>query len=186
MILTPDELREHLTTALVDAALQRLLDAAEYLIVDRIGPPGARTEIVGGGTRYLTVSRPIESVVSVTETLLSDSRLLAASDYRIRGYLLERLITGTNGRFRWWGDATVVYSPVDDSALRAEVQIDLCKLAVTSNPGLTSETVGAWTEQYASNSVWNATKEREAILSILDPDIGMLVVGAPSFWVTGP
>jgi hypothetical protein len=186
MILTPDELREHITTDLATSALQRLLDAAEFLIVDRAGAAGTRTEIVGGGTRFLTVTRPIASITSITETLLNDSRLLAANDYRLRygGYLIERMIIGTNGRFRWWGDATVVYEPIDDSALRATVQIDLCRLAIDYHPGLTAETIGAWSQQFGSNSVWNNHKERESILSSLDPDMGMLVVGTPSVWIT--
>jgi hypothetical protein len=184
MILTVDELREHVSSDLPDSALQRLLDAAEYEIVDRIGEPGARTELIGGGSRYLTVSRPIDSVSTVVETMLNDSQTLDATDYRTRfgGFLIERIITGLHGRFRWWGDVSVTYTPIDDSALRATVQIDLCKLALTSNPGLIAETIGAWTEQYASNALWNSTVEHDAILSRLDPDIGLLVVGGPNVW----
>ncbi len=184
-MITVSDLREHVTTSLIDSALQRLLDAAGYLITDRVGATGARTEIVGGGTRYVTLARPVDTVTSVTETLLNDSRTLATNDYRIRGYLLERLITGTNGRFRWWGDVTVVYTPIDDTALRDMVTIDLCKLALDYHPGLTAETIGSYSVQYGSNSVWNNAKEREAILSVLDPEIGMLVVGTPNVWVTG-
>lgn len=187
MILTVDELREHVTSDLAASALQRLLDAAEYLIVKRVGDAGSRTEIVGGGARFLTVTRPIAAITTVTETLLNDSRVLAAGDYRTRygGYLIERLITGPNGRFRWWGDVTVVYTPVDDSALRASVQIDLCKLALDHHPGLTAETIGTYSAQFGANSVWNNALERDSILSVLDPEIGMVVVGTPNVWITG-
>lgn len=182
-LLTVDELREHVSTGLVDDALQRLLDAAEYVITDRAGPAGTRTEIVGGGTRYLTVSRPIDSITSITETLLNSSQLLSANDYRARGYLIERMVIGDHGRFRWWGDATVVYEPVDDEALRIEVEIDLCKSALNYTPGATMEQIGSWTEQFAASAIWNNAVERESILSRLDSDIGMIVVGTPSIWI---
>lgn len=179
MILTVDELREHVETSLGDDAMQRLADAAEAAIVSRIGATGERTELLHGGYRTISLGRPVASIDGVTETVNTTTTTLDPSDYRLRpdGYTLERLSTGVNRRWQWWGLVEVTYTPTDDAALRAEVQIDLVKLALTYNPGLTSETIGTWTEQYASNSVWNNSQEREAILARLDPSPGLVIVG---------
>jgi hypothetical protein len=184
--LAPDDLREHVTTDLGDDALQRLLDYAEALINRRIGPPGDRTEIIRGGGLYISTSRPIDTVTSVTETTWGDTLSLDPLDYRLRsgGYLLERLQTGPNSRFHWWGDVTVIYAPVDDDAIRTGVQLALCDLALNAHPGLTAETIGAWSQQFAANSVWNGTAEEESILSRLDPEVGMLIVGDPRWAAT--
>jgi hypothetical protein len=184
--LAPDDLRGFVTTDLGDAELQILLDYAEGLINRRIGPPGARTEIIRGGGLFVSTSRPIDSVTSVTETYWGTSLSLDPLDYRLRsgGYLLERLRTGPNARYHWWGDVTVIYEPLADDAIRAGVQIALCELHVNAHPGLTAETIGAWSQQFAANSVWNGTAEEESILSRLDPEVGMLVVGDPRWPAT--
>lgn len=177
-ILTVDELRKHVNSDLVDDALQRLLDAAEEAIVDRAGAPGARTEIVGGGSRFISVARPISAVTSVTEAWLETSTTLSADDYLIRSgdLLIERLNTGTNPRRTWYGDVTVVYTPVDDTETREAVQIDLVKLALAYSPLLTGQQIGSWSEQYAANSAWNNLEERESILSRLSHGRGMVVI----------
>lgn len=182
-ILTVDELREHVNSGLDDDALQRLLDAAEEAIVARAGASGARTEIVGGGYRLISVARPIDTAETVTITEQSPYgsdtvTTLAADDYLIRpgGLLIERLVTGTNARRTWYGHVSITYTPVSDDAMRAEVQLDLVRLALAYNPLLTGQTIGSWAEQYAANSAWNSSTEREAILSRLDVGLGMVVV----------
>jgi hypothetical protein len=176
--LAPDDLRGFVATDLGDPQLQILLDYAEGLINRRIGPPGDRTEIIRGGGLFVSPSRPIDTVTSVTETYWGSSLSLDATDYRLRsgGYLLERLRTGTNPRFRWWGDVTVIYAPLDDDSIRTGVQLALCNLQINSHPGLTAETIGAWSQQFAANSAWNTTAEEESILSRLDPEVGMVIV----------
>lgn len=178
MILTVNELREHVTTDLGDDALQRLLDAAEEAIVARAGAPGVRTELAAGGYRFLTLGRPAASITSVVETVGESDTTLATDDYQI-GWgemVLERLRTGTNPRSRWGDQTSVVYTPVDDDATREKVQIDLCKLAIASNPGLAAQAIGDWREDYVNNSAWNVASEREAILAQLDVSVGMVVV----------
>lgn len=177
-ILTVDEFREHVTTALEDDAVQRLLDAAEAEIVRAAGAPGSTTDIVPGGSRLIALSRPASSITSVTETRYSTSTVLAANDYLLHpgGFILERLYTGTNPSYGWRGQATVAYTPVDDEAIRIGVQLDLVQLALNSNPGTTAETIGSWTEQLASNSAWNASKERASILSRLTGGPSMVVI----------
>lgn len=180
MILTVDQLRDHVSSELAADALQRLIDSAEEAIVGRAGPPGARTEMVGGGGSFVALERPASAITSVSETWWSTTTALAADDYLVRpdGYLLQRIGTGTNPRWRWWGRVTIVYTPVDDTSTREEVQIALVKLSLSHNPGVTMEQIGAWTEQYANNASWNNDEEREAILCRLDSDIGMVVVGS--------
>jgi hypothetical protein len=181
MTLTAAQIRPFLAeSALTDAELQRLVDAAYATITGRIGAAGSRTELLYGGFRTIALGRRATSITSVSEEIGTTSTILAADDYRLRpdGYTLERISTGTNPRWRWWGLVTVVSTPTDDAAIRDEVAIDLCRLAINYNPGLTSETIGTWTEQYASNSVWNNAEERDAILSRLNPSPGMIVVGS--------
>lgn len=183
-ILTVDELRKHVNSGLEDDALQRLLNAAEAAIVARAGTTGERTEIVGGGHRFISTRKPIDTALTVTITEQSpygadDVTTLAVDDYLIRpgGTLIERLVTGTNARSRWYGYASITYTPVSDAAVREEVQIDLVRAALTYNPGLTGQQIGSWSEQYAANSAWNNAEERDSILARLNPEPSMLVVG---------
>src|SRR4051812_3591782 len=100
-LLTVDQFREHVETSLVDDAIQRLLDDAEAEIIRYAGALGSRTELVDGGSGRLVLTRPVGSITSVTETFGTTDTILAADDYRQRNvYVLERLYTGTNGRFR--------------------------------------------------------------------------------------
>lgn len=179
-ILTTDELREHIETALGDDALQRLLDAAEELIVARAGTTGQRVEIVGGGDRFLALSKRVDTVASITELVGTTTYTLAADDWLQRDgdMLLERLQYGTNPSSYWRGQVTVTYTPVSDDATRKKVQIDLCQLAITYQPGISEEDIGEWRQVFTtSNSAWNVTEEREAILSQLDVSLGMVVIG---------
>ena len=185
MILSVSELREHVNTDLGDDALQRLLDAAEWAIVNRAGATGARTEIASGGYRFIVLARPAASISSVVETAgWSDSVgasdiTLAADDYLVGAgeMLIERLITGTNQRSVWGARVTTVYTPVDDDPVRIECQIALCQLALNYQPGLAEETIGTWTERFTNNSAWSNQAERDSILERLAIGGRMVVVG---------
>ena len=176
-LLTVDQFREHAPSTLVDAAIQRILDATEAEITAYAGPVGGTvTERVRGGGSSLVTSRRVSAVTSATETRWSTDTVLAANDYRIRSpYVLERLRTGTNPRSYWARDVAVVYTPVDDTAIRKMVQLALAKLDIATNPGLAAQTIGSWTEQYASNSAWNADEERRSILSRLKEPMAAVV-----------
>lgn len=180
-ILSVADLREHVNSDLGDDALERLLADAEAAIVARAGAAGDRTQIAGGGYRFIALHRPAATITSIVETVGNVDTTLAADDYRLRpgGYLIERLLYGTNPRSTWDRRVTVLYSPVDDDAIRIVVQIDLIKLALTYAPGLSSERIGDWEEVFANSSAWNNDEEREAILCRLDPEPGMVVVGNP-------
>jgi hypothetical protein len=179
MILTVDELREHVNTDLGDDALQRLLDAAEWAIVNRAGAPGARTEIASGGFRFIALARPAASITSIVETVSSADTTLISDDYLVGTgeMLIERLGTGTNPRSGWAERVTTVYTPVDDDPVRVEVQIALCQLAINYLPGLAEETIGEWTERFTNNSAWSNQAERDAILERLGINGRMVVVG---------
>lgn len=183
-ILTVDELREFVTSELSDDALQILLDATEEEIVRRAGPPGPRTETFELSGRLIALSRPAESITSVTQLVGSTSTTLAVDDYFARpdGYVLERVRTGTNPYSQWRGRTTVVYTPVDDTATREAVQVALIQATIDDHPGLEWERIGEWEQRFGTSSKdWNSSTEREAILRRLDPEPGMLVVPGGSW-----
>ena len=180
-LLTVDQLREHIVTSLVDDAIQRLLDDAEAAIVAYAGPVGSITELVPGGGLNIVLSRPIDAagdVASVIERATSSSpSTLATDDWALRGsFVLERLRTGTNGA-SWWRDrVSVTYTPIDDTATRKIVQVDLVRLEIAFNPALASETVGSWTQTYAASNR-SYPEWRADALSRLVEAAGFAVVG---------
>lgn len=180
-LLSTDDIREfEPAPELSDDALQLLIDAAEAEIVRYAGAPDAAVEWVAGGQQVIVLGRQAASVTSIVEQADGSSPVtLASDDYEIdpSGFLIYRLRTGTNPRWRWWGRVVVTYAPVGDDAIRAGVEVDLVRLMISYTPGATSETVGSWTTQLSSNSVWNNSKERDAILSRLIVHGRMLVVG---------
>jgi hypothetical protein len=170
VLLTVAELREHVTTALGDDALERLLDAAEQAIATIAGPVGDLTEIRDGGGSYIFLPRPASEIDTVTEWLgYSSERALDEDDYSLRsdGISLRRLTTGPNASAYWVGPVEVVYTPLDDVAARQAVQLALVRLFLDHHPGVTSESIGDWSETFASNSVWNYALERDGILATL-------------------
>lgn len=177
--VTPEVLRDHVTTDLINDALQTLLNAAEDAINARAGATGDRTEFLYGGGRFLTLARQATAIGVITETYGSTVITLAADDYRIwpDGYTLERITGGTNSRWRWHGLVSVTYTPVTDESLRELVQIDLVESILNYSPGLVSERIGEWEERYANGRDWNNADEWEMILSRLDTTPGMVVIG---------
>lgn len=172
MILTVEEFRGLVSDldAIEDDDLATLLDAAETEIVRLAGDPATATERLTGDRRLLPLGRAADSVTSIVEDNLygTDPITLAADDYALSpaGTVVERLSTGTNPRSFWRTGVTVVYAPRDDEALRKEVQRDLVRLTLNSNPGVTGTTVGSWAEQYSQIAA-SSTAERAAILARL-------------------
>lgn len=176
-LLTVDELKEHITTSLGDDAVQRLLDDAEAQIVAYAGDVDEAVELVSGGSHRISVSRPIDSVTSIVERVgWTTPVTLAVDDWELDGpFILNRLRTGTNQSHNWRGPVRVTYAPVDDTATREIVQVELIKLEVANNPGLASETVGAWTQTYASGAK-SVPIQRGDILSRLRQTAGFAIV----------
>lgn len=177
MILTVDDLTDFGISGVEVAALQLLLDATEEMIVGRAGDPLLQVDVIGGGHRYLSLSRRASSISSVDELVGSTTTTLDPSLYALRsgGYLLERYTS--SGLLDWWGwryRVTVTYVPFDDTATREMVQKDLVRLALATNPGVTMEQVGSWLQQFGQGGF--VKSEREAILAQLDDQPQMVVV----------
>lgn len=168
MTLALDELRQHIETDLEDDALQRLLDAAYQAIDEYAGVEGDVSEYLRAGYGdLLFLSRRALSITSVIERDVT----LAASDYELRpsGLQLRRLTTGTHPSTRWHGRIDVTYTALADDAERDRVAIELCKLDVTHEPGLASQTLGAWSETYQTGTAQTGgySDQRAAILASL-------------------
>ena len=172
MTLSVAQLRTFVDSELGDDALQALLDAAAEAIAEVAGSTDAVTEYLAGGYARIVTVRQVASVTSITE----DGILLGTDDYRAAGYVLTRLATGTHPASRWGRESVAVYAPADEAAERDRVQLALVKLDLTHNPGLASERVGDWQEDYTSNSAFNYETERASILASLGTSGGGMVV----------
>jgi len=165
MPLSVTQMRAFVTTSLSDEALLILLDAAAEAIVAEIGYPGSTSERMHARGDLLMLSRPALSVTSVTE----DGTALAADDYDLSfsGQTLRRLDDGTSPRGYWRGWVVVASLPRDDTATRQRVQRELVMLDIAFHPGLVSQTIGTWSETYATGSQATYAEQRAAILASL-------------------
>jgi hypothetical protein len=163
-LVSIDDFKAHVDTALSDSALQDLLDEAEQAVVRTVGPLlGEITERITSvhGSLLSLLERPVE-ITSVTER---GDRLLAADDYEMIGTLLHRLSTGTNPGSHWRAPLTVVYIPESDVPDRQRVIRALVALELNHSPGVRSEQIGAWRQD--SGAVTDYEVERAAILGTL-------------------
>jgi hypothetical protein len=178
LLLSVTELREHVTTSLVDSALARIIDAEEAEIVSRFGAHASQVEtfeaeLLGD---CLFPKRPVLSVTSIIETITwpnsfiggvgSQTTTMDASDYEIMsgGKQIRRLASGTHWRETWGQRVVVTYVPIAETAKRVKVLIDLCALAVASKPGMKSESQGGGEYSYTAADL---EAEREKILARL-------------------
>jgi hypothetical protein len=176
LYLTIAQFRALAPSTLSDETLLILLMAAQEDIIRAIGPAGETFEIVSSRGDLLPITRPALSITSVTERVgwPGNEIALAEEDYELSASrrVLRRLSSGTTPAYVWRSRVKVVYVPVDDTASRQRVQGELTKLAIATNPGLVSQTIGQWSEQYAANSAWNVAEEREKLLSSLSDTSG--------------
>jgi len=146
-LLSPAEVREHVETDISDPALSRLINDAEAEIIRRYGDHTTEIEKIFGGGHFIVLSRPADTITSITEILwgvFGGTTLdLAADDYQVwpDKRRIERLSDGTNPRPIWGDVIEVDYTPVDESAQRKRVVIDLVKLALEYR-GVKSEGIG--------------------------------------------
>lgn len=178
-ILQPGDIKDVFPTDIPDAAIRRLIDAAEESIDSRYGARASsdQTDAGDGGMEIFPLSRPAATITSVTERLATTDTVLAADDYESLhgGRILRRLSDGTNGAIirlgaAIWGDrVTVVYKPVSDDNQRKRVVIDLVKLSIRYD-ATTSTRDGDHSESRPGYE-----KERESILGSLSPAFGSLV-----------
>lgn len=168
MTVTPAILKTHAETDLVDAALQRLIDAANSDITLRAGLATTITEefdlYVDGlsvARRRIWTRQTIGTLTSVKHGLTIKSAdltlLVENTDFTqvFNGKAIEKLGNDFQPR------VVIVYTPVTDEDRRDRVVIDLCKLSIQYN-GLNAEKIGDW-----SGSQSNYDVERERILASL-------------------
>lgn len=167
LLTTDDVTGRGIGASLSTFVLQGIIDDEEAELVRRFGAnreDAPITETVQGGCKSLGFRRALESVTSVVEyAYLGDTApltLVANTDY---------YVWPTEGRIerlgQHWGPAVrVVYTPVDDTALRRNVLLELIRVAVSQNV-LASETKAVangptHSMTYASGGDWNRTRER--------------------------
>lgn len=168
--LTAAEFREHVTTSLGDEAIELLLDAAWQAIAAVAGEEGDVVDVRDGGGSYVFLSRRATSVNIVKEWLgYSYERTLDAGDYRLLsdGVSLRRLNTGTTPATYWAGPVEITSTAVDDDALRQSLQLQLVSLFLNHHPGITSQWIGDWREEFQSAANWSYATERQALLDTL-------------------
>ncbi len=168
-LLTVTELREAITTSLTDDRVEELLDATEEDIIAAAGTTTVQTEHADGGHAALVLVRPINgSITSVTEKADTTGELvLSADDYRIDGYILHRLNTGTNPRWTWNGLVKVLHVPAARDAERKRAQVALVSLDLAAASGKTSERIGDYSVGYVGSTTY--LEQRALILAGLAP-----------------
>ncbi|MFQ5775859.1 MAG: hypothetical protein ACE5GS_15155 [Kiloniellaceae bacterium] len=161
-----DRVHERVETDLSDDELQAMIDEVAAELDRRYGANAAATRILRGGTRLLSVWRPIDEGQPVTVIEIDAAGVettLAAADYRVLdgGRTLERLNTGPNGRTTWDRLVKITATPISDLKQREEVIVRVVQLEVQAR-GLTGERAGDWQASYP-----DLAAAREAALNSL-------------------
>jgi hypothetical protein len=134
-LLTVATLRAQVQTGMDDTQLAALIEREEAEVIARYGAhyvDGVTpiTEECTGDSCSVYLKRRVSSISSITEArqLGGTATTLTTSQYHVwpgQGRL-GRLPEGT----RWGRTVTVSYVPADDSPLRIQVLIELCRLAL--------------------------------------------------------
>lgn len=154
-LLTVDEFRQHVETALADEAIQRLLDSAEDDInrncgTLNVGDYETLDEITEWHTlsQYETVIYPRQRYASIT----------SVSEYFVNSDSSDEVISLTEDD-EFWADGfsairrkvgyfnkrvKIVYAPYSTINRRRAVIIQLCKLEINADPGTSFEGAGTW------------------------------------------
>ena len=150
-LITPTQLREHVSSALSDGALQTVIDAEEDALNDAAGSLGVQTEEFDDATpvEYIFPACTIATITSIVEkwpdTFLGgyQSTTLDTTDYEIvpGNKSIRRLGSGAHSATRWGRRVVLTYTPSAETAKRVLALINLCKLNLAYT-GLKSESVG--------------------------------------------
>jgi hypothetical protein len=167
-LLTVAELREHVESALPDTALERLLAGCELAIAQWAGPlsfdeDGNVAEVVdvarAPGRVLLRLRQAPAAVSSVVDIQAGVETALDPPGYRLEERYLRRLGTAL------WGEWTrVTHVPVDDSAIRRTVLVQLVQLELNVQPGMASQGAGPWSESYGKY-----LRQRNELLRVIRP-----------------
>lgn len=167
-LLDVDTFREHYKTSLGDDAIQRFIDAEDALLLARLGPIGTITDVrFPRGESVILLGRTPVSVVSVTEKAYLVERVLDPLDYLLVRSTFYRLDTGPHPPNYYTDRITIVYTAVDDVAVRVMAMINLVGLDVLEKDAgaVRSRTVGQHAVTYATPE--ERQKAREAIWASL-------------------
>ncbi len=130
-LMSLPEVRQNIETGLLDAALQRIMDAVEQDIDQRHGAVDSQVDDLEGGLKSIWTTRPILTITSIVETVIETDTTLAADDYETRhNRQLDRLDSGTNARTRWGDRVKITYVPIDTTARRITVYLKLILLDI--------------------------------------------------------
>jgi len=161
-LLTVAQLREHIPegSAFEDDALQRIIDANDAAVTMACGvytrgydyiQPDEITEW-NPYSKGLSSLRLAQYPGSITEVALvrttsdlsdADTYLLEDEEFWVKGRYLYR-----KDGYYWSDRVRIVYIPQDSAAARTELLIQLCKLSINSQPGMTFEGAATWQETY--------------------------------------
>lgn len=167
-LLTLAALKRHLVDPPIgDDELRTLLNAAFESIDQRIGAVGSHTETHRGTGRLLGLVRRAKEVTEIRQ----NGTVLDASTYRLRpsGEMVER----TDGSvFRGTVDVDTLVE--EDLSNRNRVAIGLVKLDLAYNPGISSETLGSYTESSSQQQGITYAQLREEYLASLESVPGFI------------
>ena len=156
-LLTVDECRLFVKTALNDTQLQVVIERAEAMITQRIGAAQddgntvTIVETVDGGGDHLFTRVAFSTIVSITE----DGAAVEADEYLEHG--TSGMVENLYGE---WGDVCVItYKPADQQAERIQAAIDLVRLML--------ERTAMASENIAGEYSYNAPDWDKAIKRVL-------------------
>ena len=173
-VLALEDARALIATALTDDQLNGVISREEKWLASQIGQlDGERTQTFypSYDQRRILLQRPTDSVVVEDNGVAVDD-----SDILLFNAAIERKWGGWSGD-AWdgigWlggfhGPVTVTYTPNDIEQVKA-VLIELVKLTLNSNPGMQSETTGAYSYTTSGTS---RLSERKKLARSLDPHFG--------------
>ena len=176
VLLTVDEVKEHVTTGLSDAALGRLIDSQDAYIRQMVGQHDPATTMVYEEDRELHfqriwLPRPAVSIAMIEGRRLRDTvwTVWDASTY----YMSDegrsvRVISGWDWTYGFQRRVRVTYTPVSENAERAQALIDLVRLEA-QDTGLASESDDTY-----SYKAKDKTKARREIIAPLKRGYRML------------
>ena len=168
---TLTRVQERIETDLTGAELQSMIDEITAEIEGRFGVVGSIIVFLDGDRKYLSLTRPYSSTITIVEILGTDETTLSADDFRILdgGRTLERLGDGTNGRLLWERLVKVTYTPASKAEEREEVVIQVVQLGVEFR-GLKTEKSGDYSVTFADYKA-----ARDTLIGSLTPRRGVMM-----------